>query len=165
MTSAPRVGFGFDAHRLAERRADDPPVLLGGVEASRKWTVVATSDGDVLAHATCDALLGAAGLGDVGEFFPPDDSRWLDADSLRLLTIVLEQVFRAGYEVSSVDSTVIAQSVRVAPIRDAIRSSLAAVLGIVESAVSVKATTTDGLGYLGNDEGIAATAVAVLTSR
>lgn len=161
--SVPRIGFGFDAHRFDDA-VTGTGVLLAGVLAAGDRSVAATSDGDVLAHAVCDALLGAAGLGDLGELFPSDDPQWFGADSMNLLGDVMSRVAAAGLQVSSVDATVIAERVRVAPVRSQIKANLAAALGLEESAVSVKATTTDGMGFLGHDEGIAATAVAVLTA-
>ncbi|HUG74294.1 MAG TPA: 2-C-methyl-D-erythritol 2,4-cyclodiphosphate synthase [Acidimicrobiia bacterium] len=153
-----RVGWGFDAHRFAEGGA----VRLGGIVVDDRRGVVATSDGDVLAHAVADALLGAAVLGDLGAMFPSSDAAWADADSMDLLRQVVVAIAEAGYRVDSVDATVVAETVRVAPYRDAIRVALADGLGVDPAAVSVKATTTDGLGFLGRDEGIAAMAVVVL---
>jgi 2-C-methyl-D-erythritol 2,4-cyclodiphosphate synthase len=153
-----RVGWGFDAHRFAEAGS----VRLGGIVVDDRRGVVATSDGDVLAHAVADALLGAAALGDLGELFPSSDAAWVDADSMDLLQRVGILVAEAGYRLGSVDATVIAETLRVAPNRDAIRLALADRLGVDPAAVSVKATTTDGLGFLGHDEGIAAMAVVVL---
>jgi 2-C-methyl-D-erythritol 2,4-cyclodiphosphate synthase len=153
-----RVGWGFDAHRFtAEGR-----VLLAGVVADEQRGVEATSDGDVLAHAIADALLGAAALGDIGTLFPSSDPRWSDADSMAMLVEVVSTVSAAGYRVASIDCTVLAERVRVAPHREAIRLALASVLGVGPPAVSVKATTTDGMGFVGRDDGLAAVAVAVL---
>lgn len=154
----PRVGWGFDAHRFGHGGV----VLLCGVVADDERGVAATSDGDVPAHAVADALLGAAALGDLGSMFPSDDPAWRGADSMDLLARVAERVAGAGFRVSSVDLTVIAETIRVAPHREAVRESLAACLGIDVAAVSVKATTTDGMGFLGAGEGLAAVAVAVL---
>ncbi|MFH1330962.1 MAG: 2-C-methyl-D-erythritol 2,4-cyclodiphosphate synthase [Actinomycetota bacterium] len=156
-----RVGWGIDAHRFG----GPGPTLLGGVVADDLRGVEATSDGDVLAHAAADALLGAAALGDLGSLFPSDDPRWAGADSMTLLAEVVARVAAAGYRVSSLDATVIAERVRVAPHREAIRCRLAGVLGVGAGAVSVKATSTDGLGFLGRDEGLAAVVVAVLAER
>jgi len=153
-----RVGQGFDAHRLIP----DGLIRLGGVVVDTTRGVAATSDGDVAAHAVADALLGAAALGDLGELFPPSDPRWVGSDSMEMLGEVLRRVGGSGHRVRSIDLTVVAETVRVAPHRDAIRAALAARLGLPVSAVSVKATTTDGLGWLGRDEGIAALAVAVI---
>ncbi|MCE2526925.1 MAG: 2-C-methyl-D-erythritol 2,4-cyclodiphosphate synthase [Actinomycetia bacterium] len=154
-----RVGWGIDAHRLGA----EPPVLLAGVEADPHRGVMATSDGDVVAHAVIDALLGAAALGDIGEYFPSSDPRWENADSMSLVARVVEMVEAAGWQPSFCDITVIAQSVQVSPCRGAIRQALAGVLRLQPDQVSVKATTTDGLGWLGRDEGIAATASISVT--
>lgn len=148
-----RVSWGFDAHRLG----GDPPVLLAGVIVDSTRGVMATSDGDLVAHAVADAVLGAAGLGDLGAHFPSSDPRWEGADSMDLLRSVV--AMSSHVAVSFVDVTVIAEDVRVAPHRVAIRENLAAALGIDVGLVSVKATTTDGMGALGAGEGIAVTAV------
>jgi 2-C-methyl-D-erythritol 2,4-cyclodiphosphate synthase len=153
-----RVGWGFDAHRFAAGGS----VRLAGVVVDDQRGVDATSDGDVLAHAVADAVLGAAALGDLGAWFPSSDPASAGADSMGLLRRVVAKVAEAGYRVGSVDATVVAETVRVAPHRDAIRAALGAALGIDLASVSVKATTTDGLGFLGRDEGIAAMAVVVL---
>lgn len=153
-----RVGWGFDAHRFT----DDGSVRLGGVVVDGQRGVAATSDGDVLAHAVADALLGAAALGDLGTLFPSTGGEWDGADSMDLLRRVVGLVTEKGERIGSIDVTVVAETVRVAPYRDAIRSALSAVLALEPAAVSVKATTTDGLGFLGRDEGIAAMAVVVL---
>lgn len=153
-----RTGWGFDAHRFtAEGR-----VLLGGVEVAIDRGVAATSDGDVVAHAVADALLGAAALGDIGALFPSDDPKWTDADSMALLSEVVGRVSAVGFGVTSIDVTVVAESVRVAPHRDAIRAAISAVLGIPIEGVSLKATSTDGMGSIGRDEGIAAVAVVTV---
>lgn len=153
-----RVGWGFDAHRFAPIGK----VLLAGVVADADRGVVATSDGDVVAHAVADAVLGAAALGDLGTFYPSDDSRWAGANSMRLLGDAVTRSLHAGWKPASVDVTVVAQTVRVGPLREPIREALAAVLRIPIDAVSLKATTTDGMGFIGRDDGIAA--VAVVTS-
>lgn len=153
-----RTGWGFDAHRFtAEGR-----VLLGGVEVAIDRGVAATSDGDVVAHAVADALLGAAALGDIGALFPSDDPKWSGADSMALLSEVVGRVSAVGFGVTSIDVTVVAESVRVAPHRDAIRAAMSAVLGIPIDGVSIKATSTDGMGSIGRDEGIAAVAVVTV---
>lgn len=154
-----RAGWGLDVHPLD----GEPPLLLGGVEVSSEVGVSATSDGDVLAHAVTDAVLGAAVLGDMGRHFPSDDPALAGADSMDLLRRAVAEAGKRGWAVAHVDVTVIAQSVRVAPHREAIRSNLATVLGIGEEAVSVKATTTDGLGVIGRDQGIAAVAVVTVS--
>lgn len=153
-----RVGWGFDAHQCNA----DGPMLFAGVEVASDRGLAGTSDADVVAHAVADALLGAAALGDLGTYFPSSDPQWEDANSMELLRHVADSVFGAGYVPSSIDVTVLAQSVRVAPHREEIRRALSELLDIPLNHVSVKATTTDGMGFLGRDEGVAATAVAVL---
>jgi len=154
-----RVGWGADVHRFG----GPGPIRLGGVVVDQSRGVEATSDGDVLAHAAADALLGAAALGDLGALFPSADPRWRGADSMALLAVVMKRVKAAGCRVSSLDATVIAESVRVSPHREAIRRRLAEVLEVEVDRVSVKATSTDGLGFLGLGEGLAAVVVAVLS--
>jgi 2-C-methyl-D-erythritol 2,4-cyclodiphosphate synthase len=154
-----RVGWGFDAHRFG----GEPPLLLGGVEASSERGVEATSDGDIVAHAVIDALLGSAALGDLGTLFPSDDPIWHGADSFHMLDLTLSELAAHGLRPTFIDVTVIAQSVRVGPIREEIRINLAAGLGLDASAISVKATTTDRMGWIGADEGIAAAATATVT--
>jgi len=155
-----RVGWGFDAHRFGGRG----PVLLAGVVVASDRGVVATSDGDVLAHAVADAVLGAAALGDLGVFFPSDDARLQNANSMDVLRTAVAAAGEAGWKAISIDATVVAEKVRVAPHRTAMRAALAAAMGLALSAVSVKATSTDGLGFIGRDEGLAAVCVAVLGS-
>jgi 2-C-methyl-D-erythritol 2,4-cyclodiphosphate synthase len=154
----PRVGWGFDAHRFGA----GPAVVLCGVVVDHDRGVEATSDGDVAAHAVMDALLGAVAAGDLGAHFADDDPAMEDADSMELLGRVVELVRERRYRPASVDVTVIVESIRVAPHRDAMRAALGSVLGIEAGAVSVKATSTDGLGAIGGDEGIAAAAVVVV---
>lgn len=154
-----RVGWGVDVHPLG----GEPPVILGGVIVDPTRGVHATSDGDVAAHAVCDALLGAAGLGDLGQHFPSSDPRWHGASSLDLLRHVVAMAAEAGVTADYVDVTVVAEDVRVSPHRQAIREGLAGAIGLDPSLVSVKATTTDGLGLVGRGEGIAA--MAVVTAR
>jgi 2-C-methyl-D-erythritol 2,4-cyclodiphosphate synthase len=153
-----RVGWGFDVHRFG----GDPPVLLAGVPVDLARGLLGTSDADVVAHAVADALLGAAALGDLGGFFPSSDPQWQGADSMELLRTVVDRVQAEGLRVVHLDVTVVAESVRLAPVREAVRTALADALDIEIRAVSVKATTTDGLGFLGRDEGVAA--IAVVTS-
>lgn len=153
-----RVGWGVDSHRFT----GNGRVRLAGVIADDTRGVAATSDGDVAAHALIDALLGAAALGDLGTFYPSDDPAWEDADSMALLADAAGRVVDSGYTISSVDLTIVSESVAVGPIREAMREAIATTLQIPVAAVSVKATTTDGLGFTGRDEGLAALAVAVL---
>ena len=153
-----RIGQGYDAHRFG---AGDR-IVVGGVRIAFDRGVVAHSDGDVLVHAICDALLGAAGLGDLGEWFPDSDSRWKDVESRELLRSVRARVEEAGWRPINVDATVVAQAPRLAGHRAAMRANLAADLGLDADAVNVKATTTEGLGFIGRGEGIACHAVALL---
>jgi 2-C-methyl-D-erythritol 2,4-cyclodiphosphate synthase len=153
-----RVGWGYDVHALN----DEPPLTLGGVVVSHTQGVAATSDGDVLAHAITDALLGACVLGDVGQHFPSDDPVFEDADSMFLLRQAATMVMAKGFRPEHVDSTVVVENIRIAPHRDVIRDNLADALGIGVESVSLKATTTDGLGFVGRDEGIAAIAVVTV---
>ena len=153
-----RVGIGYDVHRLGGAG----PVILCGVPIDHTVGVIATSDGGVAAHALGDALLGGAAVGDMGMFFPSSDPRWQDADSLEMLAECVRLVFDRGFDIINVDVTIIAQEIRVAPHRDAMREKLAAVLRIAPASISVKATTTDRLGHIGAGEGIAAQAVVSL---
>lgn len=158
VTPVARVGWGYDAHALN----DQPPLTLGGVVVSDARGVTATSDGDVLAHAITDALLGACVLGDIGQHFPPGDPALEGADSMFLLRQAATMAMAQGFRVEHVDATVVAEDVRIAPHRDVIRDNLADALGIGSESVSVKATTTDGLGFIGRGEGIAAMAAATV---
>jgi 2-C-methyl-D-erythritol 2,4-cyclodiphosphate synthase len=149
-----RSGIGIDTHRFADGR----PLILGGVEIPGERGLAGFSDADVLTHAIVDALLGAAGLGDIGELFPDTDELWRDADSMALLRDVLGRVQAAGWAVAHVDTTVVLERPKLAPHRDAIRESLASVLG----SVNVKFTTGEKMGFVGREEGAAALAVATL---
>ena len=153
-----RVGWGVDAHRFAPQGF----ILLGGVIVDDTRGIVATSDGDVASHALTDAVLGAAALGDLGEFYPSSDPRWTGADSLLILRDAVARAATAGLHPTSTDVTIVAQSIRIAPHRDTIRAAFAAALGIPIKACSVKATTTDSMGFIGRDEGIAVLAVVVM---
>ncbi|HEX3318306.1 MAG TPA: 2-C-methyl-D-erythritol 2,4-cyclodiphosphate synthase [Solirubrobacteraceae bacterium] len=153
-----RFGLGYDAHRLAEGRR----LVLGGVEIDHDLGLDGHSDADVLAHAIIDALLGAAGLGDIGQHFPDDDERWRDADSIQLVRRVTELLDDEGLAVVHVDATVVAEAPRLAPHRDAMSSELAFALGVEPAAVNIKATRGEGMGFVGRGEGIAALAVATL---
>jgi 2-C-methyl-D-erythritol 2,4-cyclodiphosphate synthase len=155
-----RIGLGVDAHALSE----GVPLVLGGVDFPGERGLVGHSDGDVIAHALIDALLGAAGLGDIGELFPSGESEWLDVSSIRLLQRSYEVVRSAGFELVNADCVLIGEGPRVAPVRDAMRARLAGALGVSLERVAVRATTTDGLGFTGRGEGLAAEAVALLRS-
>jgi len=154
-----RVGLGYDIHRIAAGR----PLVLGGVRFDSPWGLDGHSDADVLLHAVGDALLGAAGLGDLGTHFPPHDPRWKDASSLDLLRRIAVLLAEAGAGIENVDAMVVAEAPRLAPQREAMCGNIAGALGITRDRVSVKATTNEQLGALGRREGIAATAVALVT--
>jgi 2-C-methyl-D-erythritol 2,4-cyclodiphosphate synthase len=152
------AGIGYDCHRLSEGRR----LVLGGVEIPNELGLDGHSDADVLAHAVIDALLGAAGLGDIGEHFPDTDERWRDADSIELLLAVVAEIAGEGLQILNVDCTVMMESPKLAPHRQAIRARLAAALGLDERRVNVKATTGERMGFVGRGEGVAALAVASL---
>ncbi len=156
-----RIGHGFDVHRFGE----GDHLMVGGVAIPFDRGFVAHSDGDVLLHALCDALLGACALGDIGRHFPDTDPAWAGADSRLLLRQVARLVDGAGYRVGNLDATLIAQAPRMAPHIDAMAGHIAADLGIARGAVNVKATTSERLGFTGRGEGIAAEAVALLVRR
>ncbi len=153
-----RIGHGYDVHRLEAGSG----VVLGGVRIACEFHVVAHSDGDVLIHALCDALLGAAGLGDIGRHFPDSDAKYKNADSRLLLREVMQKLNAAGWRVGNADLTLIAEAPKVAPHSDAMRKNLAADLDVDAGAVNIKATTSEGLGFTGRKEGIAAQAVVLL---
>ena len=154
-----RIGHGYDVHRLTE----DRPLVLGGVSIPSEYGLLGHSDADVLTHAVMDALLGAAGLPDIGQQFPDRDPAYAGISSLLLLARVMELIRSAGYAVVNVDATVLAQKPRLAPHIPAMKDALASVLGT--RAVNVKATTEEGLGFTGQGLGIAAHAVALLEER
>ena len=164
--TGPRIGSGIDVHAFGAPAdvpsPDGASLVLAGVVIPSHAPLEGHSDADVVAHAVIDALLGAAGLGDIGERFGTDDPEFDGADSMRMLADVVADVAAAGWVTGNVDVTVVAARPRVAPHRAAMRDRLAAVLGVDADVVSVKATTTDGLGSIGRGEGIAAWAVAVL---
>ena len=156
-----RIGHGYDVHRLVEGR----PLILGGVEIPYEKGLLGHSDADVLTHAVMDALLGACALGDIGHLFPDSDPAYAGADSLRLLDAVVERVAEAGFRVGNVDATVLAQAPKLAPHLPRIRRNLSERLRVPLSAVSVKATTEEGLGFTGAGAGMAAHAVCLLEER
>ena len=156
-----RVGFGYDSHQFDESRE----CVLGGVRIPESPGLRGFSDGDAVAHAVIDALLGASCLGDVGTHFPPGDERWRDADSMDLLGRAVALVHGAGYVVGNVDVTVICEAPKIAPVADKMRSELARRLEIDPSRVSVKGKTNEGMGWIGRKEGLAVHAVALLASR
>ena len=156
-----RVGMGYDVHRLVIGR----PLILGGVNIPWSLGLLGHSDADVLTHAVIDSLLGAAALGDIGEHFPDTDERFRNVSSLLLLGKVSGLLSRLGYVINNIDCTVVAEEPKIAPYREAIRENLSKVLELPMGKVSVKATTTEGLGYTGRQEGIASHAVCILAER
>ena len=156
-----RVGLGLDAHALA----DGVPLVLGGVAIDSPRGLAGHSDGDVIAHALIDAVLGAAGLGDIGSLFPSGDARWEGASSLDLLRRAAEEVHAAGWAVVNADCVLVGEEPRIAPLREEMRDRLADALGVQRELVNVRATTTDKLGFAGRGEGLAAQAVALVGRR
>lgn len=152
----PRTGLGFDVHAFA----GDGPIMMGGIAVPHERGLAGHSDADVVLHSITDALLGAAGLGDIGQYFPPGDPQWQGADSSIFLSHAAELVRGAGGMIDFVDCTVVCEAPRVGPYRDAMRARVAELLGIPLSSVSIKATTTERLGFTGRREGIAAQAIA-----
>ena len=155
-----RIGHGFDVHRFGS----GDHLVIGGVTIPYEQGFVAHSDGDVALHALCDALLGAAALGDIGKHFPDTDAQYEGANSRDLLRHVMQQIQNKGYQVGNVDLTIVAQAPKMAPHIDTMRENIAQDLGVRLDAVNVKATTTEKLGYTGRKEGIAAHAVALLVA-
>ena len=153
-----RIGHGYDVHRLVAGR----PLVLGGVVVPSEVGLDGHSDADVLTHAIIDALLGASALGDIGALFPDTDAEWKGADSIGLLRAVVQRVSEAGWGVGNVDATVVLQRPKLRPHIDAMRETLAAALGVGLGQVSVKATTGEGMGFVGTGEGAAAHAVCLL---
>lgn len=153
-----RIGHGFDAHRLVEGRA----LILGGVRVPFGRGPLGHSDGDVLAHALADALLGAAALGDLGTRYPASEERWKDADSMDLLSQCVQVVRDAGFTIVNVDATIVVERPALAPFIEAMRTKVASCIGISANAVSVKAKTSDGMGYTGDGTGLAVYAAASL---
>jgi 2-C-methyl-D-erythritol 2,4-cyclodiphosphate synthase len=153
-----RVGLGADAHELVEGRR----LVLGGVELDSARGLAGHSDGDVIAHALVDAILGAASLGDIGSLFPSGAAEWEGASSLDLLARAYAQVRKAGWKLVNADCVLVGEEPRIAPVRDQMRARLAEALAVEPDLVNVRATTTDGLGFTGRGEGLAALAVALL---
>ena len=161
MSRAPRIGLGFDAHPFAQGRV----LKLGGVEIPHPRGLAGHSDGDALLHAIADAVLGAAGLGSLGEQFPDDDPAWEGADSALFVTRARDLAAGRGYDVENLDAVVIAEAPRLAPHVGEIRLRVAALLGVSPDDVSVRGTSSNGLGFTGRGEGIAVMAVILLTPR
>lgn len=155
-----RIGQGFDVHQLVVGRK----CIIGGVDIPHEKGLEGHSDADVLLHAICDALLGAAALGDIGKHFPPSDMRYQGIDSRELLRHVRQLLQDKGYQVGNLDATVIAEAPRLRPYIDAMRENIAQDLGVVVDVINVKATTTEKLGFTGRGEGIAAEAVCLISS-
>jgi 2-C-methyl-D-erythritol 2,4-cyclodiphosphate synthase len=156
-----RVGIGVDAHAFT----DEAALLLGGVAVPGEPGLAGHSDGDVVAHALVDAVLGAAGLGDIGSFFPSDEAEWEGASSLLFVERAMAAVREAGFELVNADCVLVGERPRIAPFRAEMEARLAGALGVEAGQVSVRATTTDGLGFTGRGEGLAAHAVALLVRR
>lgn len=156
-----RSGIGFDAHRFGDGRK----LMLGGTEIAGARGLEGHSDADVLLHALADALLGAGCLGDIGMHFPDTDPQWSGAPSKKFVEYAVQELRSAGWEVSNVDLTLIAQVPKIAPFRTAIRRSVATMIGIEENLVSLKATTTDHMGFIGREEGIAAQALVTIYKK
>ena len=155
-----RIGHGYDSHRFADGRR----LVLGGIEIPSARGLTGHSDADAVAHAVTDALLGAAGLGDIGRHFPPSDDAWRDADSMELLARVVHLLEAENYQVVNVDVTVVAEAPKIGPHADAMRERVSSVLGIAPGAVSIKGKTNEGMGAIGRGEGIAVFAVALIDS-
>jgi 2-C-methyl-D-erythritol 2,4-cyclodiphosphate synthase len=153
-----RIGIGIDAHAFS----DEAALVLGGVDFPGERGLAGHSDGDVVAHALIDAVLGAAGMGDIGELFPSGDPQWLDASSIRLLQRAYEVVRGGGWDLVNADCVLVGEEPRIAPVRDAMRARLAGAMGVAIDRITVRATTTDELGFTGRREGLAAQAVALL---
>lgn len=153
------TGLGYDCHRLVEGR----PLVLGGVTIDHERGLDGHSDADVLTHAIIDALLGACALGDIGQYFPDTDPRYAGADSIELLRAAVGLLDEAGFAIEHVDATVVIESPKLAPVRDAMRARLAEALGLGVEHVSVKATRGEGMGFVGREEGAAALAIATVT--
>jgi len=153
-----RIGIGFDSHRLEPGCR----LVIGGVEIPHDKGLIGHSDADVLVHAICDAILGAAGLPDIGHHFPPDDQQYKNISSLVLLQQVCKMIKQQGLQVAQIDSIVIAETPKLSPFMNQMKTCIGGVLGLDPSAIGIKATTTEGLGFTGRGEGIAAQAIALL---
>ena len=154
-----RIGIGFDVHRLVEGRK----CIIGGVEIPHSKGLLGHSDADVLTHSICDALLGAAGLGDIGTYFPDNDPKFKNIDSQILLKQVNEEISKLGFKIENIDSIVMAEKPKINPHRKEMKAALSKTLGIEETKIGIKATTTEKLGFTGREEGIAAQSVALLS--
>lgn len=155
-----RTGIGYDVHRFAPNRR----MVLGGVEIPHPMGLLGHSDADVLLHAIADAILGAAALGDIGQHFPPSDPAFRDADSLQLLAKCVDLLREAGFVLVNIDATVIAEEPKILPHAPRMRERISASTGLPDSAISIKATTNEGMGFVGRNEGIAALAIATIST-
>lgn len=153
-----RIGHGYDVHKLVIGR----PLILGGVEIKNDGGLMGHSDADVLVHAIMDSLLGAAGLGDIGQHFPDDNLDYKDADSLKLLRIVFNMLKHKGYKIQNLDATIIAQSPRLSPYLSCMKENISKICEIDKDCVNIKATTEENLGFTGRKEGIAAHCVCII---
>jgi 2-C-methyl-D-erythritol 2,4-cyclodiphosphate synthase len=153
-----RIGWGYDVHKLVAGRK----LILGGIPIPFEKGLLGHSDADVLVHAVCDALLGAAALGDIGQHFPDSDARFKDIDSLKLLAQVDHLLQTNGYKIVNLDCTILAQVPKIAPFREAMQAKLAKVLAIAPNQINIKATTTEALGFIGRKEGLGAMCVALI---
>lgn len=160
-----RIGHGYDVHRFAELNGEPTTIALGGVNVPSDRAIIAHSDGDVIIHALCDALLGGAGLGDIGHHFPDSDPAYKGISSRKLLTAVVGKIAETGYQLGNADLTLVAEKPRVAAYIEPMRTQLAADMNVDASQVNVKATTTERLGFEGRSEGIAAHAVVLLIAN
>jgi 2-C-methyl-D-erythritol 2,4-cyclodiphosphate synthase len=159
MSATARVGIGYDVHRLVP----DRPLVLGGVTIPAARGLLGHSDADVALHAIMDALLGAAALGDIGQHFPPDDPAYANSDSRRLLARVRDLLAAAGWQVVNIDCTIVAERPQIAPHVAAMRAAIGTALGLASDCIGIKATTNEGIGFIGREEGIAALAVALIS--
>lgn len=154
-----RIGIGYDVHRLVENR----PLILGGITIEYHLGLLGHSDADVLTHAIIDALLGAANLGDIGSWFPDNDQRYKDISSIELLRQVGQGLTQKGYQINNIDSTIVCQAPKLRPYINQMASCLAEALSISPQQISIKATTTEGLGFEGQKQGISSQAIALIT--
>ena len=160
-----RIGHGIDVHRFAKKRIKEKPLKLAGITLSENYSLVAHSDGDVILHAICDAILGACAEGDIGEHFPDTDQEFSGIDSTILLSKVLEVANTKKLKVVNIDITLLAQVPKISPYRNKMIENLCDLLGLNSNYVNLKATTTEGLGYIGREEGIACHCVVLMNSN
>ena len=162
MSQRCRIGHGIDVHRFAEIADEEKPLKLAGIVLPENYTLLAHSDGDVILHAICDAILGACSAGDIGEHFPETDEKFSDIDSSRLVEMVLEVMIKQDYQIVNVDITVVAEVPKLYPYRKRMIGNLCGLLQLSSDRLNLKATTTEGLGYIGREEGIACHCVVLL---